>query len=255
MPGYEKPPNTKVLGKKKLQRFAETETFPNFLQVPFSEAIHGFRLQGKWASGFFGNQKPIVLELGCGKGEYTVGLARHYLERNFIGVDIKGARMWRGARTALDEGIPNAAFLRTRIELIGHFFGPGEVKEIWITFPDPQLKQGRGKKRLTHPMFLNRYRKFLAKDHIIHLKTDSAPLYHYTLNLARYNGFNIHLHTEDLYAEVPGEEAAMIQTFYESMWLKEGLKIHYLRFSMDTEQPALSLPEPEETEETLGQEG
>jgi tRNA (guanine-N7-)-methyltransferase len=237
--------------KKKLQRFAETETFPNFVQVPFSEAIQGFRLKGKWAADFFGDSKPLVLELGCGKGEYTVGLARRYADRNFIGVDIKGARMWRGAKSAIEGDLRNAAFLRTRIELIEHFFGPEEVSEIWITFPDPQLKQSRDKKRLTHPLFLNRYRKFLAAEHFVHLKTDSAPLYHFTLELARYNGFKIHFSFEDLYHDAPNEEAAGIQTFYEQMWLKEGLKIHYLRFSLDLEKPVIPLPVADETNQSL----
>jgi len=228
--------------KKKLQRFAETQSFPHVVQVPYAQAMEGFPMRGKWAPEFFGNDQALVLELGCGKGEYTVGLARRNPGRNYLGVDIKGARMWRGARTSLDEGLKNVGFLRTRIELIGLFFGPEEVQEIWITFPDPQLKDSRQKKRLTHPLFLNRYRQFLAPDHQIHLKTDSAPLYHYTLALARHNGYNVHHHTEDLYAAPPEEEASMIQTFYEARWLQEGLPIHYLRFTMDLHRDALPLP-------------
>ena len=229
------------MGKKKLQRFAETDTFPHFVQVSFAEAVGGFRLQGRWANEFFRNSNPLVLELGCGKGEYTVGLARKYPDRNFIGVDIKGARMWRGAKTSMQESLANVAFLRTRIELIGHFFGPQEVDEIWITFPDPQLKVSRGKKRLTHPQFLNRYKGMLKDHHVIHLKTDSIPLYQYTLALVQHNGYELLYNTSDLYADRPDDEASLFQTFYEKMWLDQGLKINYLRFRMDLSREAVSI--------------
>lgn len=224
------------MGKNKLKRFAENKEFPHFFQVPYDQAKQGFKLKGRWQEDFFRNPNPIVLELGCGKGEYTVGLAREHPEMNFIGVDIKGARMWRGARTSYEEDLPNVAFLRTRIELIPWFFGPEEVKEIWITFPDPHPRKGRARKRLTHPHFLERYRQFLLPDHIIHLKTDNPGLYQYTLDVIRHNNYPLLSRTNDLYGSGFRGPASQIQTFYEQMWLEEGLNIHYLQFSIDLQR-------------------
>ena len=168
--------------KNKLKRFRENETFANVIQPNREEVIAGnFPLKGVWARDFFKNNHPIVLELGCGRGEYTVNLAKEYPDKNFIGVDIKGARFWRGAKTALEEQIPNAAFLRTQIELIDHLFAQGEVSEIWITFPDPQIKYKRTKHRLTNQDFLAKYKHILSPEGLIHLKTDSEYLHGYTL--------------------------------------------------------------------------
>ena len=173
------------MGKNKLQRFAENLTFDNFFQPTYDEISTGYFLKGKWASDFFKNNNPIVLELGCGKGEYSVGLARRYPDKNFIGLDIKGARMWRGCKTAVDENIQNIAFLRTRIELIEHYFAENEISEIWITFPDPQPRRIKENKRLTSPAFLKRYASILKKDLIIHLKTDAFLLYFYTMEIIK----------------------------------------------------------------------
>ena len=190
----------------------------------------------------FGNNNPLVLELGCGKGEYTVGLARLYPERNFMGLDIKGARIWKGAKTVHHEGIPNVAFLRTRIDFIRSFFAPGEVSELWITFPDPQEKRRRRKKRLTGALFLNMYREVLKDDALIHLKTDNASLYRDTLALVRYNGLRVEKGTSDLYQESWNDETTAIQTFYERNFLEEGAKIHYLSFRLLTGIEISELP-------------
>lgn len=225
------------MGKHKLARFAENLTFPNLFQVSFEYLQeHGFEWRGRWGE-FFGNSNPIVLELGCGKGEYTIALAREYPMRNYIGVDIKGARLWRGAKTSNEEQMGNVAFVRTRIELIAGFFAPGEVSEIWITFPDPQPKKPM--KRLTSERFLERYRQILAPNSAIHLKTDSQELYHYTLEeVVEPKGYPVVFATDDLYgqcgdAEVEDDSLRMarsVQTFYESMFRKEGKPITYLKF-------------------------
>jgi len=227
--------------KKKLQRFAEMDTFSNVIQPEFDKVFgKDFHLKGQWNRQRFYNDNPVILELGCGKGEYTVGLARRFPEKNFIGVDIKGSRMWRGARTAIQENIGNAMFLRTHIELINSFFGPGEVDEIWFTFPDPQLKKRR--KRLTSPRFLNIYTRFLKNNGMIHLKTDNDVLYRYTLDLARINGFRIRFKTDDLYNSGFNNEILDIKTFYEQQFLNQGMKINYLCFELphekDIEEPA-----------------
>lgn len=230
------------MGKKKIQRFAEMETFPNVLQPAFEEVFgRDFHLKGSWRSAFFRNQHPIVLELGCGKGEYTTGLASRFREMNFLGIDIKGSRMWRGAGTALAENLQNAAFLRTRIEFINSFFGRDEVDEIWITFPDPQLKKKR--KRLTAARFLNRYAQFLKKGGLIHLKTDNTVLYEYTLALARHNGLNIKFFTDDLYQSSHNGDLLSIQTFYEKQFVNQGMRINYLCFELSHEK---QLEEPDE---------
>lgn len=219
--------------KKKLKRFSENLTFDNFFQHRYEQLqAEGFPLKARWREDFFKNKNPIVAELGCGKGEYTIGLARQHPEKNFIGVDIKGARMWRGLKTARDESLPNVAFVRTRIELIEHFFAPEEVSEIWITFPDPQPRKSRAHKRLTSPRFINRYRNILKPEGIIHLKTDDMPLYEYTLEVIKEGGHRLAFHTHDLY-KLPEElDVKKIRTFYEQMWLDQGLTFKYIQFSL-----------------------
>lgn len=220
------------MGKNKLKKFCEMETFSNVFQYPYSVLMQqGFPLKGKWHSDFFGNGNPIVLELGCGKGEYTVGLAKRFPDRNFIGVDIKGARMWTGAKQAVADNMPNVAFVRTNIELIASFFAPGEVSEIWITFPDPQMKKTN--KRLTSVRFLNLYRRILEPGGIINLKTDSPFLYTYTRELVRLNGLPVEVDTDDLYASGMADDILEIRTFYEQQWLARGLTIKYLRWRLD----------------------
>lgn len=213
------------------------ETLERVFQPPFEEVFgKDYRLKGRWASEVFGNDHPLVLELGCGKGEYTVGLARRHPETNFIGIDIKGARIWKGATAARDERIKNVAFLRTRIEFIGSFFDAGEVKELWITFPDPQEKIRRRKKRLTGALFLNQYRLFLVDRGVVHLKTDNASLYNDTLELARYNQLPVERFTRDLYSKDWEDEALHIQTYYESKFRAGGAPIHYLKFLLPSER-------------------
>jgi tRNA (guanine-N7-)-methyltransferase len=219
--------------KKKLHHFVENETFGNLFQVTFEQLqTESFALKGNWHTDFFKNQHPIVLELGCGKGEYTIGLARTNPDKNFIGIDVKGARLWRGLKTASEESIPNVAFIRSRIELIGHFFGPDEVSEIWITFPDPQPRQARERKRLTSPFFLKIYRQFLSKDGIIHLKTDSDLLYAFTCETIENEKHTALFSTNDLYAIEQPMEVKNIRTFYEQRWLNEGLTIKYVTFRL-----------------------
>ena len=193
----------------------------------------GFPLKGRWHADYFRNDNPITLELGCGKGEYTVGLARQYPDRNFIGIDIKGARMYTGAKQAVDEGLTNVAFLRTHIEFVEHFFAADEVEQLWLTFSDPQMKNPR--KRLTSTYFLERYRHFLVDGGFVHLKTDSNFLFTYTTLMAERNRLDVLLHTTNLYAEATREqlaEAASIQTYYESMWMARGLDIKYMKFRL-----------------------
>jgi len=223
------------MAKRKLQRFAEMETFTNVLQPRFDEVFgKDHERKGNWKNVYFGNDHPLTLELGCGKGEYTIGLANRNPGRNYVGVDIKGARIWKGARRAFHEGMNNVAFIRTRIELIGSFFGTSEVDEIWLTFPDPQLKKKR--KRLTSPVFLNLYRKFLRNEGCIHLKTDNARLYQYTLELAEYNDFRVIYKISDLYNSDIVDDILSIRTFYEEQFLAQGLKIHYLCFTLSHEK-------------------
>ena len=219
------------MGKHKLARFAENLTFPNLFQVSFEQLEQsGFEWRGRW-SEYFGNPGPIVLELGCGKGEYTLALARNNPQCNHIGIDIKGARLWRGAKTSNEEQMRNVAFLRTRIEMIQSFFAPQEVSELWITFPDPQPKKPM--KRLTSPRFLERYRPLLRPGAPIHLKTDSRELYDYTLDEVLHpSGHPVAFATPDLYASGYGGMATAVQTFYESMFLKEGKPITYIQFSL-----------------------
>lgn len=198
-------------------------------QYPFDVLMEqGFPMQGHWNEQFFKNDHPIVLELGCGKGEYTVGLGRLFPERNFIGVDIKGARMWKGAKESLESGMKNVAFLRTNIELIAHFFAPGEVSEIWITFPDPQMKKVN--KRLTSTRFMKLYREILAGDGLIHLKTDSNFMFTYTCEMVKTNRLPVKVLTDDLYHCGLADKILSIRTYYEQQWLDRGLDIKYIRF-------------------------
>ncbi len=223
------------MGKDKLRKFAENLTFENLVQPEFDEIFgRDHKLKGHWAADFFGNDKPIVLELGCGKGEYTVGMGAANPEKNFMGIDIKGARMWRGAKTATEMGLGNVGFLRTRIEFIGSFFAPGEIAEIWITFPDPQLKKGREKKRLTAPGFLDRYRAFLVPGGMVHLKTDSRELHDYTLEVVAEQGLELHCASADIYGEGLAEvySTLQIKTAYERRFLTEGKPITYLSISL-----------------------
>ena len=222
------------MGKNKLKRFRENETFTNVLQPSREEILSGnFPLKGKWASDFFKNENPIVLELGCGKGEYTVNLAQQYPQKNFIGVDIKGARFWRGAKTVLEDKVPNAAFLRCQIELIDMIFASNEVAEIWITFPDPQIKYKRTKHRLTNADFLEKYKKILAPEGLIHLKTDSEFLHGYTLGLLHGLGYEILYANHHIYRnEGAPAEVLAIQTTYEKIYLAQGKPITYIRFRL-----------------------
>lgn len=220
--------------KNKLKRFRENESFANVLQ-PTREALiaNTFEHKGHW-NKFFGNDNPLVVELGCGKGEYTVALAKAHPELNFIGIDIKGARFWRGAKTALEENLPNVAFVRTQIELIEHVFGVEEVSEIWLTFPDPQLKYKRTKHRLTNPDFLSKYKNILRQKGVVHLKTDSSFLHGYTLGVLQGLGIPPIMAHHDVYKYVHApKEVTAIQTFYESMYLDQDIPITYLKFSFD----------------------
>ena len=219
--------------KNKLQRFAENLTFSNLFQYRYEEVVNGFALKGKWKQDFFKNDHPLILELGCGKGEYTVGMARRYPEKNFIGVDIKGARMWRGLKTAREENLKNVAFVRTRIELSEYYFGEKEVDGLWITFPDPQIKARRERKRLTSPRFLERYAKFLHPDAVIHLKTDALLLYDYTREVIEQGGHLLLEANEDIYGSGMDNEVTQIQTFYEQKWLEHGTPIRYLAFRLN----------------------
>lgn len=219
------------MGKNKLQKFSDMESFGCVLQYPRHILIDkGFPFKGSWNNDFFARANPITLELGCGKGEYTVALADANPDRNFIGVDIKGARMWKGAKEVEDKKMDNAAFLRTEIEMIQQFFAPDEVDEIWITFPDPQMQKTR--KRLTSSRFLNYYRSFLRPDGVINLKTDSPFLYEYTRRLVTLNGFEILTDTDDLYGSGMADPVSSIKTFYEQQWLSRGKTIKLISFRM-----------------------
>jgi len=220
------------MGKNKHARFLENQTFDCLYQPSFQEVFRqDYPLKGCWNKDVFKRQAPICLELGCGKGEYTLALARKYPDRHFIGIDIKGARLWRGAKTATQESIANVAFIRTRIEFIESFFAANEVDEIWITFPDPQIERER--KRLTHPMFLERYLKFLRPGATIRLKTDSRLLHDYTLNIATTLGYPIHQADPDIYGSGLAQQVDLleVQTFYEKQFLAQGKPITYLAFT------------------------
>lgn len=218
--------------KNKLKRFRENETFSNVVQPTRDEVLQGFKFKGDWAS-FFGNNNPIVLELGCGKGEYTIGLAERNPDKNYIGVDIKGARFWRGAKVAVEKQLSNVAFLRTQIELVDHLFTENEVEEIWITFPDPQIKYKRTKHRLTNPVFLEKYRHILKKGGTVNLKTDSEFMHGYTLGLLQGLGHEILYANHDVYKNSGSPaEVLEIQTFYENQYLEKGKPITYIQFKL-----------------------
>ena len=228
------------MGKNKLARFHEIKSYSHVVQP---QSPNDFPLRGNWAQHHFGNTHPLVLELGCGKGEYTVGLARRNSDINYVGVDVKGARIWRGARTVHEQSLPNAAFLRTRLEFVDHFFAPNEVSEIWLTFSDPQLKDKRGTKRLTHPGFLERYARFLKPGGIIHLKTDSTFLFAYTRGVIDALGARLLYTSHNIYGpdfiqlEPYWQDVLSIETFYESQFRAKGLPIQYLRFQLPEKWP------------------
>jgi len=212
------------MGQKKLQRFAEIATFPNVLQYPLN-------MRSNWKN-HFKNTNPIILELACGKGEYAVGLGKLFPERNFIGLDLKGNRIWVGARKALEEDLQNVAFVRTQIDKITDYFAPGEVEQIWITFPDPQLRTSKAKKRLTHPFFLRKYQQILAPDGYIHLKTDSPDLYYFTKKVVELYGLSLQEDIPDVYAHFADRPELMIKTHYEGLDIAGSKKIFYLRFGL-----------------------
>lgn len=217
------------MGKNKLQKFADMASYPHVFEYPYSVADNvPFEMRGKWNKEFFKNDHPIVLELGCGRGEYTVGLGKMFPNKNFIAVDIKGARMWSGATESQEAGMTNVAFLRTNIEIIDRFFEANEVSEIWLTFSDPQMKKAT--KRLTSTYFMERYRRFLVPDGIIHLKTDSNFMYTYTKYMIEENNLPIEFITEDLYHSGLVDDILNIKTYYEQQWLDRGLNIKYIKF-------------------------
>jgi tRNA (guanine-N7-)-methyltransferase len=220
------------VAKKKLIHFEENLSFRHLFQQSYLELMAGFPLKGCWSRDYFRNGHPIILELGCGKGEYTVNLARANPGRNFIGMDIKGARMWKGCKMVEEFQIQNAAFVRSQIELAEHFFGRDEVSEIWITFPDPHVMNRRAHKRLTSPRFLGRYRQFLVPEGIIHLKTDSTSLYNYTLEIIEAHGHELIFASDDVYNNPGAAEAKSVQTFYEAKFRTEGIPIKYLEFRL-----------------------
>lgn len=223
------------MGKNKLAKFANMEEYPHVFQFPFSVLQEkGFTMKGKWNQEFFKNDNPIVLELGCGKGEYTVGLAKLFPNKNFIGVDIKGARMWTGAKQSLEDGMTNVAFLRTHIELINKFFDKREISEIWITFPDPQMN--KTSKRMTSTRFMKMYREILTESGIVHLKTDSNFMFTYTCEMIKVNKLPVLYQTDDLYHSDLVDDILKIQTFYEQQWLARGLNIKYVKFECQDRQ-------------------
>ncbi len=237
------------MAKGKLQKFADMERYENVFQYPYSVVEQvPFDMKGRWHEDYFHNDNPIVLELGCGKGEYTVELAKLYPDINFIGVDIKGARMWTGATQALNEGLKNVAFLRTNIEIIDRFFAEDEVQEIWLTFSDPQMKNPR--KRLTSTYFMERYRHFLVDGGLIHLKTDSNFLFTYTTYMVERNALPLLFRTEDLYhtegIDDETRKILSIRTYYEAQWMERGLNIRYMKFHLprtgNLTEPDIEIP-------------
>ncbi|TSJ42964.1 tRNA (guanosine(46)-N7)-methyltransferase TrmB [Mucilaginibacter corticis] len=214
------------MGKDKLRRFAEIETFSNVLQLDAGKPY-----KGQWSKTFFKNDKQVVLELACGKGEYTVNLAVMFPDKNFIGIDYKGNRIWRGAKTALEDGVSNVAFIRMQIETLTEFFAPGEIDEIWITFPDPQPQLSREKKRLTSPRFLNMYTEVLKPGGCVNLKTDNDGFYAYTAEKIKELNLKEHINTADLYKSEYADEVLSIKTYYEKKYLKDNKNINYLKFS------------------------
>jgi len=224
------------VGKNKLARWTELGSYDNVIQPEIGEiSVKDHPIKGRWKKKLFKNENPIVLELGCGKGEYTIGLANRFPDYNFIGIDIKGARMWRGAKTANEQKLPNVAFLRTRIEFINSFFSTDEVNEIWITFPDPHPGGRNSNKRLTSPWFLNSYRLFLKDKGLVHLKTDNTELYNFTKTVVSYNNLETIFSTNDLYSEKI-DNMLSIRTHYEKIFLDAGLKINYISFRLNKEK-------------------
>ena len=229
------------MAKNKLAKFAEMETLENVFQPTHEEVFRtDYKLKGKWGEQVFGNDHPIVLEVGCGKGEYSVGLGELYPEKNFIGLDIKGARMWTGAKAAKEKGMKNVVFLRTHAEELESIFAPGEVSEIWITFPDPQMKKTT--KRLTATNFMALYKNILKPDGLVHLKTDSNFLYTYTCEMIKANSLTVHFENNDLYGSGLNDKILGIKTYYEQQWLERGLTIKYIKFSIDNQ---VALVEPD----------
>jgi len=224
------------VSKNKLAKFAELATFPHVFQVPSNEILNGKMpdFQGKWNKNFFKNSNPIILELGCGKGEYTVELASRFPECNFIGVDIKGARIWTGAKKSFEAKMQNVAFIRTDIEMINRFFAPNEVSEIWLTFPDPQMKKVN--KRLTSTNFMRIYQQFVVNQGIIHLKTDSNFLFTYTEEMVKVNDYQIIKKTNDLYSVMLENSFLGIKTFYEQQWLSRSISIKYISFKINKKE-------------------
>lgn len=222
------------MAKNKLKKFEENLEFKHLIQPSREEVLNGFQFKGNWNKNFFKSENPIVLELGCGKGDYIVNLSKQNPNKNFIGIDIKGARLWKGAKTVETEKISNAGFLRTQIELLPYLFEKEEISEIWITFPDPQIKYRRAKHRLTHPKFLKMYFEILKKSGFIHLKTDSEFLHGYTHGVIELMNLKTEISNHDIYHpdtfELP-KEVTEIQTFYEQRFIKEGKKITYIKFS------------------------
>ncbi len=221
------------MSKNKLEKFAENETFPNFFQPSYSDVKEkGFPLKGKWGKSFFKNDNPIILELGCGRGEYTVSMADLFPDKNFIGIDRKGARMWKGCKTSVENSLNNVAFLRMQISNITNYFCKDEISEIWITFPDPQPKRSKVNKRLTSILFLDRYRQILKHDGIIHLKTDDDLLYVYTLEVINDLKEELIEKQDDIYTSDNLDELLKIETYYEKMWKEEGKSIKYIKFKL-----------------------
>ncbi|UZO81579.1 tRNA (guanosine(46)-N7)-methyltransferase TrmB [Aquimarina sp. ERC-38] len=220
--------------KNKLKRFKENKTFRNVIEIPREEVLKDqVSYKGSWRTDFFKNSNPIVLELGCGKGEYTIELAKRNPNKNFIGIDIKGARFWKGAKAALEEDLNNVAFIRTQIELISYFFNESEVDEIWITFPDPQIKYKRTKHRLTNTSFLSQYKDILKPEGLLHLKTDSEFMHGYTLGLLHGLGYPVLYANHDVYKnEGAPKEVTAIQTFYEKQYLEQKKAITYIQFTL-----------------------
>ncbi len=216
--------------KRKLVHFEENLTFPHLIQPYFNELSPGYTLQSKWGTDFFHNHHPIIIELGCGKGEYTVGLAQKYPKMNFIGIDVKGARLWRGARTVHENEMKNVAFIRQRVDFVEKFFGQGEISEIWITFPDPQ--PGKPNKRLTSTRFLDKYKKILGPDGLIHLKTDDQDFFRYSRKILLEHNHKVLFDTDDLYHSGYTDDLISIQTYYEKIWLEQEKKICYLKFML-----------------------
>lgn len=220
------------MAKNKLRKFSEMDTFKNVVQPKSTFLDQDIDLKGRWNKDFFKNNNPIVIELGCGKGEYSIGLAERYPKKNFIGIDIKGSRIWQGASYALERGMSNVGFLRIMIEHIEKCFSASEVSEIWITFPDPQIKKKRSKKRLIHPQFLNKYSKMLSKGGLIHLKTDSKFLFNYTIDIIKEENYQLIDSTDDIYNDDNIRENMDILTYYEKQFLEEGSSITYIKFKI-----------------------